>query len=150
MVIRQEHVDRSGLMSDGPQKMTVQGVDCCRVRERNPTNPQLVGEPFIHDAGISPRVYEGGKGMGTLLEEKLDVKQGSLVWERLHGGMAHQYFPLYWGRGAGGRGDSLLTAMRLMTRRGLLLLLSLSPNPNIHSDGQPNQHVQRRQEIMRD
>ena len=69
MVTRQEHVYRSGLMSDSPQKMTVQGVDCYRVRERNPTNPQLAGEPFIHDDDISPRVYEGGKGMGILLEE---------------------------------------------------------------------------------
>ncbi|AWP17128.1 Hypothetical protein SMAX5B_011289, partial [Scophthalmus maximus] len=35
------------------------GVRCrYRVRERNPTNPKLEDEPFIHDAGVSPRVYE--------------------------------------------------------------------------------------------
>lgn len=41
MIAGQEHVDWSSLMSDGPQKMAIQGTDCNQTGKRHLTHPQL-------------------------------------------------------------------------------------------------------------
>jgi len=75
VVTGQKDVDWGiGLMSDGPQRMTVKGVGRDRLRKKNTFDPQLVGEFLIHNTGVSPGVNKGDQGLGTLLKKQPDMK----------------------------------------------------------------------------
>jgi len=70
----QEHVDGRGLMSDGPQEMTVQGVGWHGKWQRNLVDTQLDDE-----------LNEGGKGVRAPCKQKPNVKQRSWAesWAQL-------------------------------------------------------------------
>ena len=56
MVVGQELVDGRGLMSDGPQEMTVQGSGWYWTWQRDLVNTQLDGEILVAQADACPRV----------------------------------------------------------------------------------------------
>ncbi len=95
VIARDQHVHWGGLMSDGPQQMTIQVVGRNRLRKWNPAQTQLAGEILVHNADVHPGVHKACDCLDPLWQQEAGVNKRPACGGEFGQCAAHQCSPTH-------------------------------------------------------